>query len=188
MGHAAGGGDAGHEADEYDRQVRISHAHLQLVKDAAVQEHGEGMQEGAVAFAAHAGCPRAHILFGNAHRQITVGVGLTELLDLAGGTEIGRHHDNFRMLRCKAKHIFFMGIYFDFHFGTPPLHCIVDSLKLFTLSCADAHKVHGTGLLKRLDAGCAAGACDDDKRTALVRGFACFAEILDVVAVALYAG
>lgn len=67
-----------------------------------MQEHGEGMQEGAVAFTAHPGCPRAHILFGNAHRQITVGVGLTELFDLAGGTEIGRHHDNFRMLRCEA--------------------------------------------------------------------------------------
>ena len=115
MGNAARSGDAGNEADKYDRQVRIGHAHLKLVQNAAVKEYGKGVQEGAVALSRHTSRPGTHILLGDAHGQITVRINLAELLDLAGRTEVGGHNHDLRMLRGKADHIFFVGIDFNFH-------------------------------------------------------------------------
>ena len=115
VGHAAGGGDAGDKAHKDHRQVGVSHAHLQLIQNAAVQEHGEGVQEGTIALPGQTGRPGAHILLGNAHGQVAVGIGGAELLDLAGRTQIGGEYQHLGVLGGKVDHAALMSVQFDFH-------------------------------------------------------------------------
>ena len=122
VGNTARRGNARHKADEYDRQIRVSDAHFQLIENAAIQEYRKGVQERTVALTAHAGCPGAHVLLGDTHGQVAVRVGLAELFYFAGGAEVGRHNQNLRMLGCEADHIFFMCINFDLHFELLPSH------------------------------------------------------------------
>ena len=64
VGDAAGGGDAGHKSPQRPPAGWDGHAHLQLVQNPAIEEDGEGVQEGAGPLPGQARRLGAHILLG----------------------------------------------------------------------------------------------------------------------------
>ena len=115
VGHAAGGGDAGDKAHKDHGQIGIGHAHLQLVQDPAVEEHGKGVDEGPEALPGQTGCPGAHVLLCDAQGEVALRILLMELFDLAGGAQVGGHDYDLGVLPGHAEHVFRVGIYFNFH-------------------------------------------------------------------------
>ncbi len=118
VGHPARGGDAGQEPDQTHGQVGVGDRHLQLVQRPAVQEDREGVQPRLEALAGQAGREPEHVLLGHPHGEEPVRVGVSPRPHLAGVGEVGRQHDEARLVRGEVDEVAHVGA--AEHFDAPP--------------------------------------------------------------------
>ena len=119
MGNAARCRDARNEADEDDGEVGVGDGHLDLVENSSVLKDSEGVDKGSVSLSSQTGCPGDHVLFGDTHREIAVGVIRSEFLYFTGSAEVCGKDDHFGVFRSKTENILFVCVDFNFHLVSP---------------------------------------------------------------------